>query len=307
MSDDAENGRAQRAEDTSHETPGLRAGDGGAGVVQPAGGPYAPVPTGEGAPLPPVTPPAPAREPQIVYGYPVGPPGRYQPSVFAAWWNRRSTVYLVVFVVLALVAATLALAVHALTRVPAQPAPLGQATPTPSPPRESSTAPPVSLGTPTPESSPTNAPAPEGTAPAADLPALPPVPPGTIGDPYTSGVVTLEPDDVYDLDTDSAFAARWSSDIAVTRQGITGLNAVPLSVYGTGEVPRLADCAATAPEDWVLTVPPEQLTPGTHICYFTDRGNRYGYLTVQDSRFTTSGGLDLIQFAYLVWKGADDT
>lgn len=295
----------ERADAPSHETPSPGASD--TGVVQPTTGSQPPVRKGRQPPLPQAAPSQAAREPQVVYGYPVGPAGIYQPSAFAAWWNRRSTVYLVLVVILALIVATLALAVHALLRDVPPPQVIVQASPTPSAPRESSSAPPAAPSTTTPEPAPATTPAPEAAEQTVpEVSALPPVPPGTLGETFTSGVATLMAGDVYDFDENSDFLFGNGTDIAVTGHGMTGLNAVPLSVYGTEDVPTMADCAAVPPEDWVLTVSPAQLVPGTHICYVTNDGRRYGYLTVQDVEFNTDGELDEIEIAYLVWRGASD-
>lgn len=207
-------------------------------------------------------------------------------SRFAAWWSAPATVLTVLLVIAVLVALTVIMGVVAFRRdqapsggaaiVNSAPVPTRQAAPT----------------RPTPDSS-------------AGVEARPPVDPNVLGVRYTSGAFQANDGTFIDFDGNARSGRRTDeADIQVDGFGVTGLNAVPLSVVGTTD-PILIDCSAIPPEEWVVTVPTEQLTVGTRVCFRTDE-QRYGFFTVMNARHTGSETLLGVHLSYLVWEGPDD-
>ena len=256
-----------------------------------------------GAPTPPSapTPPAPAPPPlppQVVEGRVVGPPHYPQPARLVVWWNRPATILLVVAVLLLLLLLTSALAVQALTRDGIVPA--GAADPSPQPaPTPTSQESPVPPAAPAgPSASPTSAPAQSTPEPGAV--SLPPVPPGTVGEPHYSDRLELRADSLgKDFDHVANLPSR--RDIAALAYGITGISGAWLGVYGDESDPILSDCAEIPSKDWVFTVPVAELVRGLRICYLTGDG-RYGYLTVTEVELDLNGDLLELVGAFGTWK-----
>lgn len=153
------------------------------------------------------------------------------------------------------------------------------------------------------------APAPPPTGPPPNPPqpsAAPPVDPAVLGIPYTSGGFRANDGAYIDFDDDDLTGRRTDdTDIGVESFGVTGLDAVPLSVFTPDTDPTRLDCAAIPPEDWGVTVPTEQLTEGTRVCFRTSE-ERYGYFVVMSRRLTGSGALIGLELSYLVWEGPKD-
>ena len=157
-------------------------------------------------------------------------------------------------------------------------------------------------------SPPRRAPAPSPTGPPPGPPrpsAVPPVDPAVLGIPYTSGGFRANDGAYIDFDDDNLTGRRTDdTDIGVASFGVTGLDAVPLAVFTPDTDPTRLDCAAVPPQDWVVTVPTEQLTEGTRVCFITSE-ERYGYFVVMGRRLTGSGSLLGLELSYLVWEGED--
>jgi hypothetical protein len=130
--------------------------------------------------------------------------------------------------------------------------------------------------------------------------SLPPVPPGTVGEPRYSDRLELRADSL-GKDFDHVANLPSNRDIAALGYGITGVSGAWLGGYGDESDPVLSDCAAIPPEDWVFTIPVSELARGLRICYLTgDR--RYGYLTVTDVELDVSGDLLELVGAFGTWQ-----
>lgn len=216
------------------------------------------------------------------------PPPDKPRSRFVAWWSAPITVLTVALVMVLLLALTVTLGITAVRR--GGPAPAGG--------ESLSSAEPVPAR-PTPRPRPSAA-----ASPGTD--AVPPVDPAVLGIPYTSGAFQANDGTFIDFDDNHRSGRRsGESDIQVDDFGITGVNAVPLVVVGTSD-PMLIDCTAVPPQDWVVTVPTEELTVGTRVCFRTSE-QRYGFFTVMRTRYTNADTFIGLELAYLVWEGPDDS
>lgn len=208
-------------------------------------------------------------------------------SRFAAWWSAPATVLTVLLVIAVLLSLTVVLGVVAFRRGAVVDAARG----------------PIAASIPAPTR--TAAPTQPTEKPSTGVDARPPVDPSVLGVRYTSGAYQANDGTFIDFDGNDRSGRRTDeSDIQVDSFGITGLNAVPLSVVGSTD-PILMECSAIPAEDWVVTVPAEELTEGTRVCFRTT-DQRYGFFTVMNVRYTNSDTLLGVRLSYLVWKGPDD-
>jgi hypothetical protein len=240
-------------------------------------------------------------EPEILAPYRPVPPA---PPRFLSWWTRPTTILLVAAVVFVLLTTTTVLATLAISDgspgpPAASPSPSPSGTPT-SPPARRTELP--GTGTPAPGTSPADGPPATGDA---GLPATP-APPGIR---FQSGTYEEEypgPDRGFDFDdNDDVYAPSQSTDVAITRFGLTAANGVGLVRHTGPGRPQVQSCTGIAPTAWVLDVPAGELRAGLTLCFYTSAG-RYGYLTVLDAWHNNAGLLDGVTFNFLVWEGPND-
>lgn len=237
---------------------------------------------------PPTSEPAPER-PSAPSSESAPAPAAAPTSRFAAWWSAPATVLTVLFVIAVLMALTATFGVLAFRRDQASQV-SRQTVATLSP---TLTRPPAR---------------PTGGAPTPPLrpEAEPPVDPNVLGITYTSGSLRANDGAYIDFDDDEVTGRRTDeSDVAVDAFGVTGLAAVPLSVFGRDADPTRHDCASIPPQEWEVTVPTEQLDEGARVCFRTDE-QRYGFFVVMGRRLTDSGGLIGLDLSYQVWEGPQD-